>query len=292
MAWERPSLGLLVDRTPDGEAVDLIVALAQWARPVAAARLTPGEQPAAWFGTSVPAAAGAGRGCPRAVWVTEGDDLDGLRSRNAVLVGPAAPDAPPHVRVRVGASDLTRWRWFPPFVRARQRRRVGLPDVPIDVRASVRDPIPRSDVPTALALAPAAVVDEEWLVVALALGTLCAVTEATASTVVPGLVHDAITVAPPDDLEEMASSLANAPDQTRRSREARALAGTFDLGQAAHRVARSLRIDDTGGGDRIAPRLTELGTPLGSFVERRAHAALDPFLGLDRRLLDDRPLAR
>lgn len=292
MPRERPPLGLLVDRTPDAELVDLIIVLAQWARPVAAARLGAGEWPAAWFGTSVPAAAGVGGGRPLAVWVKEGDDLDSLRARNAVLAGPAAPDAPPHVRVRPGASDLTRWRWFPPFVRARQRRRIGLPDVPIDVRASVPDPIPRSDVPTALALAPAAVVDQEWLAVALALGTLCAVTEETASAAVPGLVHDAITVAPPDDLEEVASSLARAPDQARRSREARALAGTFDLGQAAHRVARSLRIDDTGGGDRIASRLTELGTPLGSFVERRAHAALDPFLGLDRRHLDDRPLAR
>jgi hypothetical protein len=106
---ERPSLGLLVDRTPDAELVDLIVDLAQWVRPVAAARLEPGERPAAWFGTSVPAAAGARGGCPLAVWVTEGDDLDGPSARNAVLVGPAAPDAAPHVRVRPGGERNRRY---------------------------------------------------------------------------------------------------------------------------------------------------------------------------------------
>lgn len=290
MARERPSLGLLVDRTPDAEAVDLTVALARWARPVAGSRLAPGERPAAWFATSAAAATHAGGGRPLAVWVARGDDLDESRCPGAVLVGPGAPDSPPHVHVPLGARDLGRWRWFPPFVRARQRRRLGLPDVPIDVRASVPDPIPRGDVPTALALATAAVVDEEWLVLALALGTLCAMTEESAAAAVPGLEHDAIVIGPSESLGELAAAIAAAPDRARRSRAARTLAGSFDVGRAAHRVARALRIDDTGGDDRIASRLRELGTPPGSFVERRAHAALDLLLGLDRRLFDDRPL--
>jgi hypothetical protein len=86
-------------------------------------------------------------------------------------------------------------------------------------------------------------------------------------------------------------SLAVASDQARRSRAARALAATFDLDQAARRLARSLRIDDNVARDRVALRLTELGTPVGSFVEGRARAALGPFLRLDRSHHDDRPPA-
>jgi hypothetical protein len=291
MVRDRPPLGLLVDRAPPAEAVELVIALARWARPVAAAHLAAGEHPAAWFATSPSAGARPGRGRPVAVWVAEGEVHGEPTPPGAVLVGPAAPDDPPHVRVRAGASDLARWHWFPPFVRARQRRRFGIPDVPFDVRPSARDPILRGDVPTALALAPAAVVDEEWLVVALALGTLCAVSEATGSAVAPDHGPDALAVGAPDELDELAMSLAVASDQARRSRAARALAATFDLDQAARRLARSLRIDDNVARDRVALRLTELGTPVGSFVEGRARAALGPFLRLDRSHHDDRPPA-
>jgi hypothetical protein len=269
---ERPPLGLLVDRSPDPTATELIVSMARWVRPVASVRLAPDEHPAAWFATSLSASAGAHGDRPLAVWVSEGDDID-EPAPDAVLIGPLAPDEGRHVRVRGGAADLERWPWFPPFVRARNRRRVGLPDTAIDVRASAAKPIPHDDVPTALALAPAAVVDEEWLLVALALGTLCVATEDVVSSVAPERGREFVAIGSPGELGELASTLATAPDQARRSRAARAFASTLDLAQVARRVLRSLGIEDSGGRDDLATRLSELGTPATSAVARRALGA-------------------
>jgi hypothetical protein len=269
---ERPSLGLLVERSPDPTAAELIVSMARWVRPVASVRLAREECPAAWFALSLAASAGAHGDCPLAVWVSEGDDID-QPVADAVLVGPAAPDEGRHVRVGRGAGDLERWPWFPPFVRARNRRRVGLPDTAIDVRASAAHPIPHDDVPTALALASAAVVDEEWILVALALGTLCVATEDVVASVAPERGREIVAIGGPGELGELASTLATAPDQARRSRAARAFASTLDLAQVARRVLRSLGIEDSGGRDDLATRLSELGTPATSAVARRALGA-------------------
>jgi hypothetical protein len=265
-------LGLLVDGSPDRMAAELIVSMARWVRPVASVRLAPDEHPAAWFALSLAASAGAHGDAPVAVWVSEGDDMD-QPVPNAVLVGPVAPDEGRHVRVRRGAADLERWPWFPPFVRARNRRRVGLPDTAIDVRASAANPIPHDDVATALALASAAVVDEEWLLVGLALGTLCAATEDVVSSAVPERGREFVAIGRPGELDELASALTTAPDQARRSREARAFASTLDLAQVGRRVLRSLGIEDSGGHDDLATRLSELGTPATSAVARRALGA-------------------
>lgn len=272
MRPERPPLGLLVDGSPDPMAAELIVSMARWARPVASVRLALDEHPAAWFALSLAASAGAHGERPLAVWVSEGDDID-QAGPNAVLVGPVAPDEGRHVRVRRGAADLERWPWFPPFVRARNRRRVGLPDTAIDARASAANPIPRDDVPTALALASAAVVDEEWLLVALALGTLCVATEGVVSSVAPERGPEFVAIGSPGELGELASALTTAPDQARRSREARAFASILDLAQVGRRVLRSLGIEDSGGRDDLATRLSELGTPATSAVARRALGA-------------------
>jgi hypothetical protein len=269
---ERPPLGLLVDRSPDPTAAELIVSMARWVRPVASVRLAPEEHPAAWFALSLSAATGGHGDRPLAVWVSEGDDID-EPAPDAVLIGPLVPDGGRHVRVRRGAADLERWPWFPPFVRARNRRRVGLPDTAIDVRASAANPIPHDDVPTALALAPAAVVDEEWLLVALALGTLCVATEDVVSSVAPERGREFVAIGSPGELGELASTLATASDQARRSRAARAFASTLDLAQVARRVLRSLGIEDSGGRDDLATRLSELGTPATSAVARRALGA-------------------
>jgi hypothetical protein len=269
---DRPSLGLLVDRPPDPTAAELIVSMARWVRPVASVRLGPDEHPAAWFALSLAASADAPGDRPLAVWMSEGDDID-EPAPDAVLVGPVAPDEGRHVRVRRGAADLERWPWFPPFVRARNRRRVGLSDAAIDVRASAANPIPLDDVPTALALASAAVVDEEWLLVALALGTLCVATEDVVSSVVPEPGRDVVTIGDPGELGELASALATAPDQARRSRAGRAVASTLDLAHGGRRVLRSLGIEDSGGRDDLATRLSELGTPATSAVARRALGA-------------------
>ena len=273
MRPERPWLGLLIDRSPDPTAVELIVSLARWARPVASVRLAPDEHPSAWFAMSLAASAGAHGDRPMAVWVSEGDDIDRPMPPDAVLVGPAAPDQDRHVRVRRGAADLGRWSWFPPFVRARNRRRVGLPDTAIDARACAANPIPHNDVPTALALASAALVDEEWLLVALALGTLCVATEDVVASVVPERGREFVAIGSPSELGELASTLAAAPDQARRSRAARAFASTLDLAQTARRVLRSLGIERSGGRDDLATRLSELGTPATSPVARRALGA-------------------
>jgi hypothetical protein len=189
-------------------------------------------------------------------------------------VGPAAPDRAPHVRVPPGAADLERWPWFPPFVRARHRRRLGLPATPIDVRGCAPSPVPRDDVPTALALAPAAVVDEEWLLVALALGTPCATTDEVAHSVLPEHGRKAVAIGCPDELDGLASSLAVGPDQARRSWAARVAASALDLTCLARRLGRSLGILGSRDRHHLDARLSELGTHAASLVAQRVRAAV------------------
>ncbi len=160
---------------------------------------------------------------------------------------------------------------LPPHVRRRWRERLGLPPLlVVDTAALVTD-----DVPTALAVAAAAVVDLDHLPLALALGCPT-VTDADAAAAVGAL--DGVHVV----VGERAAADALAVDDHRAaalSWHGRALAvATLDPAAAATAVLAALGLGPGPGPvARLDDRLAELGTDPAAPVRRRAAAALALF---------------
>ena len=195
---------------------------------------------------------GTGGGVPTAT-VTDGEVL---------LPGGATIELPGAASV-----DTAAWPPLPPHVRRRWRVRLGLtPDLVVDTAALDPD-----DVPTALAVAAAAVVAPADLPRALALGCPSVVTAEAAAGIgaVDGL-H--VVVGGRPEAEALAGDDRRA---ALLSRQGRLLArATLDPARTAEALLRAWGLAPAGPVARLDERLDELGTSRTGPVRRRAADAL------------------
>jgi hypothetical protein len=166
--------------------------------------------------------------------------------------------------------DTAAWPPLPPHVRRRWRQRLGLPaDLVVDTATLAPE-----DVPTALAVAAAAVVAEPDLPLALALGCPSVVTSATAAAL--GVRAGLQVVA-----GGRAEAEALAGDDARAARLARlgrrfALA-RLDPARTAEALLAAWGLAPEGPVARVDERLAELGTAPAGPVRRRVADALALF---------------
>lgn len=177
------------------------------------------------------------------------------------------------VLVPARGIEVDRLPVLPPLVRQRMRSAQGLPDRLV---LAVHGPAD-ADRTTGLALAAAAVVDEEMLPLALALGTPV-VTDAAAAAAFglrPGVEVEVADDAPAAD--RLAAAVAREPDRAAAlSRRARAFAEHhLDLGRPADMVRHRLGLAPPSS--LLDRRLAELATPPGAAPRLRARAALAGF---------------
>lgn len=175
------------------------------------------------------------------------------------------------VVVLPGAHPVATARWPPiaPHVRRRWRSRLGLaPDLVVDTAA-----LGSNDVPTALAVVAAAVVDGRHLPLALALGCPTATDGASARAV--GAVDGEQLV-----VGDRAAATALACNDVRAARLSRAgrehAVGHLDPDVAARALLRAWGLTTAVLPlERIEIVLDELGTAAGAPVRARVAAALD-----------------
>lgn len=170
-----------------------------------------------------------------------------------------------------GAVDTAALPPIAPHVRRRWRERLGLPPLlVVDTAALTLD-----DVPTGLALAAAAVVDEPHLPLALALGCPTVTTAAVAASV--GAVDDVdVVVGERADADALAADDVRASALSRHAR-ARAVA-TLDPAPAAAAVVAALGLGaDPTPHTLVDARLAELGTSPAAPIRRRTADALALF---------------
>jgi hypothetical protein len=163
--------------------------------------------------------------------------------------------------------DTAAWPPLPPHVRRRWRRRLGLdPDLVVDTAALDPD-----DVPTALAVAAAAVVAPADLPLALALGCPSVVTaEAAAGLGAVDGLH--VVVGGRPEAEALAGDDRRA---ALLSRQGRLLArAALDPARAAEALLRAWGLAPVGPVARFDERLDELGTSRTGPVRRRVADAL------------------
>jgi hypothetical protein len=167
--------------------------------------------------------------------------------------------------------DTASWPPLPPHVRRRWRQRLGLdPDLVVDTAALDPD-----DVPTALAVAAAAVVAEPDLPLALALGCPSVVGAEAAAAAVGAVDELHVVVGGRPEAEALAADDRRA---ALLSRQARRLArDTLDPARPADVLLRAWGIAPTGPVARVDERLAELGTAPAGPVRRRVADALAPF---------------
>lgn len=190
----------------------------------------------------------------------------------AVLVEWQHADAAPlgaiAVPPTVGAA-ATR-RCVPPAIRARWRRRAGLPER-FTVRAGHRDAAYDTLLDTALAVAAAVWATGPTAEVALALGAPLLTDAATAARY---RLRDGIDVMVVDDADIDPALAALAADEhlaARLSREGRAAAERCDLRSVARRLTIELGwVERSEPVHRLLARLDELGTPEDAGVRSRA----------------------
>lgn len=271
---ERPLLGMVATPGTAAQVRPLVRALSPFVQVRALGRCA--SRPAAVLATSAAALERVPPGIPAAVWLDRSTfpPLPG----GVVAVGPEAR-ATGGVVVGQGALDVSPLAPLDPAVRARWRRRFGLP-VDWIVRS---DAIADADRTTALALCSAAVVavvaggEVADLVVALALGTPV-VTSAEGADAVGAAdgVHLVVSV-PGERATQVAEDVAADPYRcVRLGFAARTLveAGGLDLGAAARRLVARLGITTAAaplGG--LGARLDDLATPPTSDIRRRAREA-------------------
>jgi hypothetical protein len=176
-----------------------------------------------------------------------------------------------------GAHPVATARWPPiaPHVRRRWRERLGLaPDLVVDTAALGPD-----DVPTALAVAAAAVVEARHLALALCLGCPT-VTDGAAARAVGAIDDQQLVVG------DRAAATALAHDDVRAARLSRAgrahAVRHLDPDVAACALLRAWRLTTAVLPiERVEVILDELGTAAGSPVRARVAAALDLLRPLD-----------
>lgn len=175
----------------------------------------------------------------------------------------------------VGAGD---WQPIVPFVRARLRRRLGLPErLVVIVGTPDATPIADDVAADALRLCAAAVVGPGHVLRSLALATPTVCDAATADLV--GAVDGRdVVVASGSDARAAAEDLAG--DQRRATLLARAgrllVAERHDAAGAARRIAAALALPAAGSAPvaRVADELEALGTPLDATVTGRVATAV------------------
>lgn len=224
-----------------------------------------------------------------AVWVHDGSELARLERlpgepdvvvTPSPLVADAAGDRA--VVVPKGGVDAAAFAPVAPFVRARWRRRGGLPDELV-VGAGVPGGPPLAGVAlgTALAVCAAAAVAGPWLVPALAVGTPLVTTPAAAGGLDLAGTGAAL-VAPVEDALPLACELA--ADEVRAAALSqggrRFVEGHLDLGRPGDDLAARLGLHaGPRPVDAVGAALAELGTPSGAGPARRAADALAGLLG-------------
>jgi hypothetical protein len=286
----RPLLGLLVAPGTADRAAPLVRRLGRWCEPRALDVTTPPVAAVLATGPAVPGLAAVldDRPGPVAVWADDERELAGggtvvgradvvvTRSAAVALATGERGLALPAEAVEAGAVAPVL-----PFVRERWRRRAGLdPALVVAVGVPGATPLPEAEVPTALAVAAAAVVAGPSLVTALALGTPV-VTDAASAERVGAEAGAEVLVVPPAEALAAAHALAADPVQAAAlSRRARRLVERrFDLGPAASALAARLGLDraPSSPAARLDAALAELGTPPGARPAVRAAEALAAF---------------
>ncbi|HMJ74799.1 MAG TPA: hypothetical protein VK507_02445 [Iamia sp.] len=166
--------------------------------------------------------------------------------------------------------DTASWPPLPPHVRRRWRQRLGLdPDLVVDTAALDPD-----DVPTALAVAAAAVVAEPDLPLALALGCPSVVSAGAAAAV--GAVDEVhVVVGGRPEAEALAADDRRAALLSRQA--GRLAREALDPSRSAAVLLRAWGIAPAGPNARVDERLAELGTAPAGPVRRRVADALAPF---------------
>jgi hypothetical protein len=174
--------------------------------------------------------------------------------------------------------DGTAWRPVAPFVRARWRRRLGLPATLVAmVGTAGAPPMDDQTAADALFLCSAAVAGPAHVLRSLALGTPTVCDAATAALVGARDRHD-VAVASGDDAraaaEELAVDVTRAATLARNGR--RLVEARHDVAASARRVAALLDLPETGAAPvaRVAARLDELGTPVDAGVVSRVAGAI------------------
>lgn len=282
-----PVLELLVHPGTGGRIAPLVRQLARWCDPRAPDRTL--TRPAArlassWRAPFLDAAARAGEDIPLALWINGQADIDaagGLLEHCRVVVTDN-PTTAEHldaavlvVHPRIDPHD---YRPITPYVRSRWRSRLGFPaDMVVDVRSGIDGLLDDAVVPTALALAGAAVVDRHWIDVALALGAPV-ITDAETAQHCGASAGIEVEVTDPDDALSAAWSLAE--DVARSAALGRAgrrhCERRHDHRSAAALVATWLGLT-RGVNDAhhlMRQRLGELWTPADARISMRASAAV------------------
>lgn len=218
---------------------------------------------------------------PVAWWVDDPADLPASLPPRVRLLLTARDDVDAAVPVIVVPSpsiDGSEWRPVAPFVRARWRRRFGLPDGLVAV-VGVPGGRPMDDqtAADALFLCAAAVVGPSHVLRALALGTPTVCDAATAE--VAGAVDgEHVVVATGDAARAAAEDLAAHGDRAALLARAgrRLVEVRNDMVGVARRLGAALALEPVGGPlrSRVPSALAELGTPLGAGVVGRVSDAL------------------
>jgi len=221
-------------------------------------------------------------------WVEHPRELpDSLPERVRLLVTwppvaqarPSVARAGPPVEVVPAPSvDGAAWRPMMPFVRARLRRRLGLPDGLVAVVGTVDAPALADETANdALLLAAAAVVGPGHVLRALALATPTVCDAATAE-LVGAVAGEHVVVATSAEAREAAAHLA--ADLERAAvlgRQGRRLVESrHDIAASARRVAAALGLAPVGPPPvgRVAGLLEDLGTPVGAGIAARVAGAV------------------
>lgn len=288
-----PILELLVTPGTGARIAPLVRRLASWCDPRAPDRSL--DAPAArlassWRAPGLERALADGQP-PVALWVTGLAEVEAAgsmlgRCRVVVTDHPQVATHLDAVVIPHPALDPAEHRPVTPFVRARWRRRLDLADtLVVDVRAGHAGgpSLPDRLVPTALAVAAAAVVDDRWIDVALALGTPV-VTDASSARRIGATDGIEVVTASPEECWETARALAR--DLPRAAALGRAgrrhCEHRHDLRTPAAEVAGLLGLAAPDlDAERIVRRhLSELWTPADARVAARASAALAGFVPL------------
>lgn len=286
-----PILELLVTPGTGDRIAPLVRRLASWCDPRAPDRSL--DAPTArlassWRAPGLEEALSDGQP-PVALWVTGLAEVEAAgsllgRCRVVVTDQPRVAGHLDAVVIPHPTLDPAEHRPVTPFVRARWRRRLGLADtLVVDVRAGHAGggpSLPDGLVPTALAVAAVAVVDDRWIDVALALGTPV-VSDAHSARRIGATDGVELVTAPPEEVEETARALAG--DLPRAAALGRAgrrhCERGHDLRTPAAEVAARLGLADQGldAEQTVRRHLTELWTPADARVAARATAAVANF---------------
>ncbi|MGH7687387.1 MAG: hypothetical protein ACREN2_11295 [Candidatus Dormibacteria bacterium] len=278
-----PLLGVLAAPDPPPNFAWLLRELGRWATPLF---VEPESVPAAYIASSPRAlglAAALSSGKPVAMWIDDEDpdsavgvpatllltgDADLARDRSAVLIPPD------------GGIDVDAIPPVAPFVRARIRRREGLPErMVVDLRT---DSIPAGGLAPALTVCSACIAIGEGLTQALAWAAPT-VTDSLSAERIGARPGVDVEVGFDDQLADLALHVAgDMPRAAALSRSGRRLIessrGRRNVGARVATALGLLGSPELLSLMRVESALDALNTPESAMVRRRARLALKPFV--------------